>query len=99
MLARTRMHHIENGVQTHSIQSKKKNWRDFFKKELEAQGEQGLYLKGLRLRENYTQAELGKLIGTAPNNISAMERGHRSIGKEMAQRLAKVFNTDYRLFL
>lgn len=78
---------------------KKKNWRDFFEKELTIHSEQGLYLRGLRLREDYTQAKLGQLIGTSPNNISAMEHGRRPIGKEIAQRLAKVFKTDYRMFL
>lgn len=85
--------------EVYSIRSKKKNWRDIFFKELSKHGEPGLYLKGLRLRENYTQAELGELIGTSPNNISAMEHGRRSIGKEIAHRLAKVFRTDYRRFL
>ncbi len=60
---------------------------------------QGLYLKGLRLREGYSQQKLGELIGTSPNNISAMEHGRRPIGKEMAQRLAKVLKANYRLFL
>lgn len=99
MLARTRTHHIENSNEVQLPHSRNKNWRDFFKKKLKAHGEQGFYLRGLRLREDYTQAKLGQLIGTSPNNISAMEHGRRPIGKEVAQRLAKVFKTDYRLFL
>jgi DNA-binding XRE family transcriptional regulator len=98
-LARTKTHHIEEVVHVRSSRSKKKNWRDFFEKELTIHSEQGLYLRGLRLREDYTQAKLGQLIGTSPNNISAMEHGRRPIGKEIAQRLAKVFKTDYRMFL
>lgn len=99
MLARTKTHHIEESVTLHSTRTKKKNWREFFKKELTTYTEQGLHLKGLRLREDYTQAELGNLIGISPNNISAMEHGRRPIGKDIAQRLAKIFKTDYRLFL
>jgi DNA-binding XRE family transcriptional regulator len=99
MLARTKTHHIEEVDKVNSTSSKKKNWRNIFKKELTVHGEQGLYLRGLRLRENYTQAELGQLIGISPSNISAMEHGRRLIGKEVAQRLAKVFRTDYRMFL
>jgi hypothetical protein len=34
-----------------------------------------------------------------PQNIGAMEHGRRPIGKEMAKRLAKVLNTDWRLLL
>src|SRR5262245_40585688 len=97
MWAHMRMHHMEDTV--HTAKVKKKDWRDHFKKEIKAHGEQGFYLKGLRLREGYTQVKLGQLIDTAPNNISAMENGHRSIGKDIAHRLAKVFNTDYRNFL
>ena len=56
-------------------------------------------LKGLRTRENFTQAKLGELLGIAQTNISQMERGRRAIGKDLAKRLAKFFETDYRLFL
>ena len=56
-------------------------------------------LRGLRYREGLTQLELGKLLGTAQANISQMERGKRSIGKQIAKRLAELFRTDYRLFL
>lgn len=99
MWARTKTHLTEDIIENRSTHSKKKSWRGFFKKELAKHGEQGLYLRGLRLRENYTQVKLGELIGTSPNNISAMEHGRRPIGKEVAQRLAKVFKTDYRIFL
>lgn len=56
-------------------------------------------LRGLRNREGITQAELGKLLGIEQTNISKMERGKRPIGKTIALRLAKLFETDYRLFL
>jgi DNA-binding XRE family transcriptional regulator len=79
--------------------SKKKNWRDTFKKELATYGESRLYLRGLRLRKEYTQATLGEMIGISPSNISAMEHRRRPIGKNIAQRLAIIFKTDYRMFL
>lgn len=56
-------------------------------------------LSGLRYREDLTQKELGDLINVKQANISLMERGIRPIGKDIAKRLAKVFNTDYRIFL
>lgn len=56
-------------------------------------------LAGLRYRENLTQKQLGGMINVKQSNISLMERGLRPIGKNIAQRLAKVFNTDYRIFL
>ena len=78
---------------------KKKSWRDFFKEQLKTHSQQGLYLKGLRLREGYTQEALGALIQVSQNNISAMEHGTRAIGKEIAQRLATVFHVKYQRFL
>ena len=59
----------------------------------------GHSLRGLRYREDMTQRQLSKLIGVSVPNISAMENGRRPIGKDMAKRLAKVLNTDWRLLL
>ena len=56
-------------------------------------------LAGLRHRESITQKQLGEMIEVKQSNISLMERGLRPIGKNIAQRLAKVFKTDYRIFL
>lgn len=66
------------------------DWRDMFKDHIKKYTSQGLYLRGIRLREGYSQKKLGKLIGVNQNNISAMENGKRSIGKEMAKRLAEI---------
>src|SRR5947209_7387752 len=84
----TKTHHIEEVESTSMGSNSKKNWRDFFKKNLAIHNEQGFYLKGLRLLEGYTQVQLGEQIGISQNNISAMEHGHRSIGKEIALRLS-----------
>jgi transcriptional regulator with XRE-family HTH domain len=56
-------------------------------------------VRGLRRREGLTQAEMGKMLGIPQANISQMEHGRRPIGKQIAKRLAELFNTDYRLFL
>ncbi len=56
-------------------------------------------LSGLRYREGISQASLGEVVGVAQTNISKMEKGKRSIGKVLAKKLAKFFETDYRLFL
>lgn len=113
MWARMRTHHIEEvipagsikikkssaGTKSRSKSNKKNNWRDLFSEELENYGEQGLYLKGLRLREGYTQARLGELIGISPNNISAMEHGRRPISKTVAKLLGEIFEVNYQRFL
>jgi DNA-binding XRE family transcriptional regulator len=75
------------------------DWRDAFSDLLQNTTEQGLYLKGVRLRQGHTQARLGELVGVSQSNISWMEKGKRPIGKKLAHKLAKVLNTDYRRFL
>jgi ribosome-binding protein aMBF1 (putative translation factor) len=56
-------------------------------------------LRGFRLREEMTQEELAEKIKIKQGDLSKMENGTRPIGKEIAKRLAKVFHTDYRVFL
>ena len=59
----------------------------------------GKILRGLRTRENITQAQLAQKSGLKPHHISEMEHGKRSIGKDVARRLAKLFNVSYKVFL
>ena len=49
-------------------------------------------LKGARLKQCLTQVELAQNLGVRQNNISAMEKGKRSIGKNMAKRLSEVLD-------
>lgn len=62
-------------------------------------GKPGANLRGFRFRDNLTQAELAKKLNILQSHISQMEYGKRTIGKNMAQKLALIFNTDYHLFL
>lgn len=62
-------------------------------------GEAAALLKGLRHRENLTQVEFAEKISITQANLSAMENGKRTIGKDIAKRIAKTFNVDYRYFL
>jgi DNA-binding XRE family transcriptional regulator len=59
----------------------------------------GAMLKGARLKEELTQKELANKLGIPQNHISAMEHGKRTIGKNMARRLAKVLGISYKVFL
>ncbi|MBW2367775.1 MAG: helix-turn-helix transcriptional regulator [Deltaproteobacteria bacterium] len=59
----------------------------------------GKILRGLRTRENLTQAQLAQKSGLKPHHISEMEHGKRSIGKDVAGRLAKTLNASYKIFL
>ncbi len=62
-------------------------------------GEPGVLLKGLRYREGLSQIEFAKKLNIGQTNLSAMENGRRSIGKELAKRIADLFGVDYRIFL
>lgn len=65
----------------------------------EKYGEVGSILKGERYSTGMTQVELAEKLGVDQADISKMESGMRPVGKSMAKRLAKVFRTDYRIFL
>lgn len=98
MSAHMKTHHTKS--QTKQKRSKSSiPWREVFKKEIAKYGEAGLALRGLRARESLTQRQLAELIGVSPHHISEMENKKRPIGKEMAKRLAKALNADYRVFL
>lgn len=62
-------------------------------------GKGGAILRGLRERENMNQEELARLSDVTQGDLSKMERGERPIGKDVAKRLAKALNADYRVFL
>ena len=70
------------------------NWRYLF-----SHFDAGAALRGARKREGLTQKQLADLLGISQAHISEMERGKRPIGKEMARRLAKVMQVDYRILL
>jgi ribosome-binding protein aMBF1 (putative translation factor) len=56
-------------------------------------------IRGLRYRECLTQKQLAEKMEISVQNLSHMEHGRRPIGKDMAKRLAKLLNTDWRLLL
>lgn len=59
----------------------------------------GLYLKGVRYRDDVTQQELSRRTGIPRRHLSEMENGKRPIGKESAKKLAAALACDYRRFL
>jgi DNA-binding XRE family transcriptional regulator len=56
-------------------------------------------LRGSRHKEDLTQKELAERLGIRQSHLSEMENGKRSIGKNMAKKLADVFKCDFRVFL
>lgn len=59
----------------------------------------GALLRGIRIRENLTQAEMAKKIKVTQSDISQMENGARGIGRIIAKRIEELFEVDYRSFL
>jgi len=72
---------------------------EFYDKHFTGQPPGAVALAGLRYREDLTQVQLADLTGIPQRHISEMENGKRPIGKERAKVLARVLNTDYRVFL
>ena len=71
----------------------------FFAKNFPDRDHAAVHLKGLRYREDPTQAQLAERTGIPQRHISKMENGKRGIGKDNARKPAAVLNADYRLFL
>lgn len=61
--------------------------------------EQQVALRAYRYREDLTQRQLSEMTGIPQRHISEMENGKRSIGKELAKKLAQALNADYRMLL
>jgi DNA-binding XRE family transcriptional regulator len=86
-------------MEQYKIEEETLSIEDVFGELIDENGEPGLLLKGLRNREGLTQVKFAELINVTQANLSAMENGKRSIGKEIAKRIEAKFGIDYRLFL
>lgn len=97
MQVRTKKHHTERSIQIHEEVPMSAD--DAIKKICGDRPQWAVALHGFRYRDGLTQTVLGEMLGVEQTNISKMEQGKRPIGKTIAKRLAKIFKTDYRLFL
>ena len=59
----------------------------------------GMMLRGLRGKEELTQAEFAKRLGVSQHHVSEMENNKRAIGIDMAKRIAAEFKVPYKMFL
>ena len=59
----------------------------------------GKALRTLRTTFGLTLDNLAKKTGIMKQNLSAMETGHRKIGRAAAQKLAKALGTSYQMFV
>jgi len=69
------------------------------KERIEKYKKSGLVLRGMRYREGFSQKKLAEKSGVTQNEISNIENGKRTVGKKIAEKLAKVLNFDYRMLL
>jgi DNA-binding XRE family transcriptional regulator len=56
-------------------------------------------LRGLRGKEDMTQAAFAARIGISQHHVSEMETGKRPITIEMAKRIGEAFGVSYKIFL
>ena len=59
----------------------------------------GMFIRGLRNRDDLTQSQLAEKLGTTQARVSELESGKTSISKRMAQKLGDIFKTPYKLLL
>jgi ribosome-binding protein aMBF1 (putative translation factor) len=69
------------------------------KERIEKYKKSGLVLRGMRYREGFSQKKLAEKSGVTQNEISNIENGKRTVGKKIAEKLAKALNFDYRMLL
>jgi Predicted transcriptional regulator len=62
-------------------------------------GSPAMALRGLRVKEDITQAELAERLGIKQNVVSDMESGRRNISPKMAKRIAEEFSVPYKAFV
>lgn len=71
----------------------------FSAKEVFPDGSPAMLLRGLRVTEDLTQAELAARLGISQNMVSDMESGRRSISLKMAKRIGEEFKIPYKGFV
>lgn len=74
-------------------------WRESARPEIEKYSETGSMVRAGRFKAGLTQKALAEQLDILPRHVSEMEHGKRSVSKKMAQKLSKVLNLDYRIFL
>ena len=71
----------------------------FSAKEVFPDGSPAMLLRGLRGKEELTQAEMAERLGISQNMVSDMESGRRPISLKMAKRIGDTFKIPYKGFV
>lgn len=78
---------------------KPKEEKTYSAKEVMGEITPGRYLRGLRYREDLTQAELAGKLGITQNFLSDLENDKKPISRKMAEKLAGFFDISYKMFM
>ncbi len=103
----SRIKKIQNELKPYETKQEENttDWRSLLNKQTaEMDGETAykegaVMIKGLRARENMSQSKLATQLNIRQENLSKLENAKRPISKKMAQKLGKLFNVTYKLFL
>jgi DNA-binding XRE family transcriptional regulator len=88
------------GLTGHKVRRINEEGEELFSaKEVFPDGSPAMALRGLRGKEDITQAELATRLGISQNMVSEMESGKRPITIKMAQRIGEEFKIAYKVFL
>lgn len=58
-----------------------------------------IVFQGIRLRHGLTQKQMGEKIRLHQTDVSKIEKGERTIGRNLAIRIGKALGIDYKRFL
>lgn len=90
---------VEVIVETSKIDKKTVRWESTgLYKTLQSETSPEENLAAMRQTFSWTLSDLSQKTGISTQNLSAMEKGRRSISKETAERLAKAFGTGPELY-
>lgn len=59
----------------------------------------GKIFKGLRKRNNLTQATLAKLVGITPNHLALLERGERPFTIPMLRKFCDILGVSFTVHI
>jgi DNA-binding XRE family transcriptional regulator len=101
MSAHTKTHPISSDPKVKERRSTRNTtpWRKVAAKNIKKHTEPGLMLVGSRYKNEMTQKQVAEALKIHRHHVSEMEHGKRSISKEMARKLGRLFKVDHRMFL
>ena len=74
-------------------------WRDVLGDFINETSQQAVVLRASRREKKISQKELAKMLKVDQSFISKIENGIKNISNPLAKKLAKIFNTSYKVFL